>query len=134
MGMNESVIELRPRETVVHAVDFSAMVAWYRDVLGFRVVQLFDDGFHFCNLETPSGIRIGIASAQEMELEPADRSKNTVVLQFEVDDLKAFFERVSKGGGSVTGGPSFNQQDGFWFGSFCDLEGNPFWVVDGNCP
>lgn len=128
------MVQIRPRESVIHAVDFSALVAWYRDVLGFTVVKLFDDDFHFCNLETLSGIRIGIASAKEMGLEPADRSKNTVILQFEVDDVKQFLEHVEQGGGSVPYAPMFNKKDNFWFGGFADPEGNPFWVVDKNCP
>ena len=128
------MVVIRPRETVILSTSFSELVAWYRDVLGFTVVKLFEDGFHFCNLETTSGIKIGIASAEEMGVEPADRSKNTVVLQLEVDDVKEFFEHLKQNGASITNGPSFDKKDNFWFGGFADPEGNPFWVVDKNCP
>ena len=128
------VIEIRPRETVILAADFQALVTWYQDVLGFTVTRLFEDDYHYCNLETPSGIQIGIASAAEMEVEPADRSTNTVVLQIEVDDLKEFFAHLKEGGGTVTFGPSFEKTTEFWFGGFNDPEGNPVWVVDKNCP
>ena len=57
------MIEIRPRETVILATGFPKLFAWYRDVLGFSVTRLFEDGFHYCNLESPSGIRIGIADA-----------------------------------------------------------------------
>jgi len=127
-------MEIRPRETVVLATDFAALVAWYRDVLGFAEVRRFEDGFHYCNLETPSGIRIGIGDAAEMGVAPTDRGQNTVVLQFEVDDVKAFLAEVERAGGTVANGPSFNEKDGFWFGGFADPEGNPIWVVDRNCP
>jgi len=130
------VVELRPRETVILASDFSALVAWYRDVPGFTVVKLFEDGFHFCNLETSSGIRIriGIGDAGEMGVVPGDRQCNTVILQFEVDDVQELFTQLEKSGSAITDGPTHNKNDDFWFGSFADPEGNPCWVVDRNCP
>ena len=128
------MIEIRPRETVILATDFEALVAWYRDGLGFAITDLFEDDYHYCTLETPSGIKIGIASAAEMEVEPTDRSLNTVVLQFEVDDLKEFFAHLEQVGGAITFGPSFDKNGEFWFGGFSDPEGNPCWVVDKNCP
>ena len=119
------MIDIRARETVILAAGFSELVAWYRDVLGFSVVNLFEDGFHYCNLETPSGIKIGIADAQEMGVVPGDRRNNTVVLQFEVDDVRELFAHLKQTGASITNEPTFNKQDGFWFGAFADPEGNP---------
>ncbi len=127
-------MEIRPRETVILAEDYETMVAWYRDILGFKVTTQFEDEFHYCNLVTPSGIAIGIASAEEMGVKPTDRSKNTVLLQFEVDDVKAFFEHLKQSGGVITFGPSHSEKDDFWYGGFNDPEGNPIWVVDKNCP
>ncbi len=128
------MIEIRPRETVILATGFSALVAWYRDVLGFTVVKLFEDGFHYCNLETPSGIKIGIADAQEMGVVPVDRRSNTVILQFEVDDIEELFAQLEQTGASITNGPAVDEKGVFWFGGFLDPEGNPCWVVDKNCP
>jgi predicted enzyme related to lactoylglutathione lyase len=128
------MIELRPRETVLLAEDFHAQVAWYRDVLGFEVVKLFDDAFHFANLESATGIKLGIGSRGEMGVEEGDPATNRVVLQFEVDDLRAFFEYLEQVGARITGGPSFDSGGGFWFGSFADPEGNSCWVVDKDCP
>jgi predicted enzyme related to lactoylglutathione lyase len=127
-------MKLVPRESVIFANDFQAMTKWYQDVLGFEVTQLFEGEYHYCNLENECGIRIGIAKAKEMNVSPKDRRHNTVVLQFEVTDVKAFFDHVEKEGGAITFGPSFDSKDGFWYGGFQDLEGNPFWVVDENCP
>ena len=128
------MIELRPRETVILASDFAMLVAWYRDVLGFTVANLFDEDFHYCNLETSSGIKLGIGEAGEMGVEPIDRSRNTVVLQFEVDDVGTFFALLQEDGATITNGPSFDKKGEFWFGAFVDPEGNPCWVVDKNCP
>ena len=127
-------MELKPRETVILASDFTLLVNWYRDVLGFQVTQLFEDGIHYCNLETESGIRIGIGLAEETGVVPGERSSNTLRLQFEVTDAQAFFQYVEQHGGSIRFGPSFNEKDGFWFGECADPEGNPFWVVDEKCP
>ena len=57
-----------------------------------------------------------------------------IVLQFEVDDLPAFIESFKERGGTVIFGPSFDKDDGFWYGAIADLEGNQIWLVDKNCP
>jgi hypothetical protein len=69
-----------------------------------------------------------------MGVSPEDRSKNTVLLQIEVDDVRTFFEYLEQNSTKIAGGPSFEKNDEFWFGSFSDPEDNPIWVVDKNCP
>ena len=128
------MIKIRPRETVIMADDFHGLVEWYRDVLGFKVTQLFTNGSHYANMATSTGIEIGIALVTEIGIEPGNRTNNTVVLQIEVDDLPAFFEYIKETKGGVAFGPSFNEKDEFWFGSIADPEGNQIWVVDSNCP
>ena len=127
-------MQLRPRESVILVEDFDSMVLWYQDTLGFTVKKRFDEGFHYCNLENDAGIKFGIALASEMQVSPKDRPQNSVVLQFEVDDVQAFLQHIEGQGGSITGEASYDSNDKFWFGSFADPEGNPFWIVDGNCP
>ena len=127
-------MEVRPREIVILAADFSSLVAWYRDVLGFKVVRLFEEEYNYAYMETASGIAIGIGSAPEMGIAPEDRGKNTVILQVEVDDVAVFCAHVEAGGGTATFGPSFDKNGQFWFGGFADPEGNSCWVVDKNCP
>jgi len=127
-------MKLNPREPVVLAVDFQALVDWYQRVPGFKVARLVEGDYHYCNLENESGIRLGIADAKEMGVNPIDRKSNTVILQFQVADVQGFLENVRENGGDITLGPSLDKKEGFWFGGFADLEGNPFWVVDENCP
>ena len=127
-------MEVRPRETVILADDFKTLVDWYHEVLGFEVSKLFEDGFHYANLITSTGIRIGIADAKEMGVEPGDRSRNTVVVQIEADSVQDLFAHLRARGATITSGPSQDADVGFWFGSFADPEGNPIWVVDKNCP
>lgn len=125
---------LQHREPVLLATDFDTLVVWYREVLGLSVVQQFDDGFHYTVLDSGTGIRVGIADATEMGVVPADRANNTVVLQCQVDDVALFFKEITKSGGTIAHGPSYDARDKFWFGGFADVEGNPWWVVDKNCP
>jgi len=125
---------LRPREIVILAEEYEALVAWYVEVLGFRITKRFANRYRYCNLETDSGIRIGIAPAAESGVTPGDRSRNTVLLQVEVADVEAFLEYVESKGASIAFGPSYDEASGFWFGAFADPEGNPIWVVDENCP
>ena len=122
-----------PREPVIMADDFTAMVAWYRDVLGMTVTYLVEDDYHYANLETVSGVKIGIADAKEMGVTPGDRRHNTVVLQIDVPNVQAFFDHIAANSGTPTFGPSFDEKGQFWYGGFTDLEGNPIWVVDENC-
>ena len=127
-------MELKPRESVIFAEDFERMVAWYQEALGFRVTDLFDQDYHYANLSNDAGIQLGIAPVAEVENNPQDRSNNSVVLQFEVADVPAFLEHIKNSGGSVSFGPALDKVNNFWFGGFADIEGNPFWVVDENCP
>ena len=127
-------VPIHPREPVILASDFAALVDWYEAVLGFTVVRRFEDDFHYCNLETPTGIKLGIAAAEEMGVVPGDRRNNTVVLQFAAEDVRELFAHLESRGASITNGPSFDKDGEFWFGGFADPEGNPCWVVDTNCP
>ena len=126
--------QLKPRESVVLATDYEATVAFYRDVLGFEVTNEFSGSYHYTNPKNAAGIQLGIAMASEMGVEPVDREKNTVLLQFEVEDVPGFLKHVEEHGGSIQFGPSKSEGPGFWYGAFRDPEGNPMWVVDGDCP
>jgi len=130
----EEEVRISPRETVILADDFDAMVAWYVEVLGFKVVKRFDDGYRYANLETESGIRVGLAPAAEVGVVPRDRANSSVLLQIQVADAQRFFERLEEGGSTTMFGPSFDKTGQFWYGGFVDLEGNPIWVVDEHCP
>ena len=68
---------IKPRESILLAEDFETLVAWYCEALGFKATSIFEDGFHFANLVTDSGIRIGIGSAKEMGVEPASIGTRT---------------------------------------------------------
>ena len=35
-------MKISPRESVIHADNFDAMVAWQQNVLGFKVSQLYE--------------------------------------------------------------------------------------------
>jgi predicted enzyme related to lactoylglutathione lyase len=69
-----------------------------------------------------------------MGVQPGDRAQSCVLMQIEVDDVRAFFAHVEAKGGSVRFGPSLDEKDGFWYGGIADPEGNPIWVVDSLCP
>ena len=133
-GPTGPTVEIRQRESVILATDVRKLVAWYRDVLGMKLVRAYDEDYHYCNLETSTGICIGIADAAQMKVNPVDRSQNTVLLQIEVDDVAVFFRQLEEKGGSITFGPSLDAENGFYYGGFSDPEGNPWWVVDAKCP
>ncbi len=127
-------MQILPRESVIFAEDYDTMVAWYRDVLNLNVKSEASDDYHYTHFINDHGINLGIASASEMGINATEKDSNSVRIQFAVEDVKAFFMHIESHGGSVSLGPSFDKKGQFWFGGFNDPEGNPFWVVDKNCP
>jgi predicted enzyme related to lactoylglutathione lyase len=127
-------MEVRPREAVIMAENFTKLSAWYKDTFALEAELIEEEEYHYWHLCNSASLQIGIADAKQMGVQPGDRKNNTVVLQVEVDDIKAFFEHLELKGGAVTFGPSFDKRGGFWYGGFSDPEGNLTWVVDKNCP
>ncbi len=127
-------MRVTPRETVILADDVPSLADWYRRVFDMRVSRDYSEDYHYINLDNDQGLALGIASATEMGVSAGERSSNTVLLQVQVDDVKAFFALLEQEGGAATFGPSFDEKHGFWYGGFNDPEGNPCWVVDSNCP
>lgn len=125
---------VRPRETVILAKDRERLIRWYRDLLGFRITAKYESEYHYYNMETQSGIKIGIGDLDEMSISPAEPRMNAVLLQIEVDDVRAFMADIDRSDGATVFGPSYNEEDGFWFGAINDPEGNQIWVVDPQCP
>ena len=127
-------IKILPRETVLLAKNHQLLIDWYINNLNFKIINNNSD-IKYCNLETDSGIKIGIADMEQMGNENySKRIMNTVILQICTNDLKNFFKRIKNNGGSVLFGPSYDEGDKYWYGSITDIEGNEIWVVDENCP
>lgn len=119
---------IRPRETVLLARNFAALLVWYEKALGFKIKARIDE-LPYANLESAGGVRIGIGSAPP----EAAAIDGTVILQIETDDVSRLLREVHIHGGSVDG-PHREPDQGFDFGSFRDPEGNTWWVVDPNGP
>ena len=127
-------IKILPRETVLLAKNHQLLINWYINNLNFKIINNNSD-IKYCNLETDSGIKIGIADMEQMGNENySKRIMNTVILQICTNDLKKLFKKIKNNGGSVLFGPSYDEGDKYWYGSITDIEGNEIWVVDENCP
>ena len=127
-------IKILPRETVLLAKNHQLLIDWYINNLNFKIINNNSD-IKYCNLETDSGIKIGIADMEQMGNENySKRIMSTVILQIYTNDLKKIFKRIKNNGGSVLFGPSYDEGDKYWYGSITDIEGNEIWVVDENCP
>jgi predicted enzyme related to lactoylglutathione lyase len=116
------------------AEDYSSLVTWYKDVLGLKESFLAENDYDYCILENNNGIRIGFADSSAMGVAPGERANNPIVLQCQVSDVQGFFDYLNSEGSIIIFGPSYDKKDSFWYGAFQDLEGNPIWVVDENCP
>ena len=132
--MKQMEIKILPRETVLVAKNYQSLIDWYINNLNFKIINNFPD-IKYSYLKTDSGIKIGIADMEELgNKNYSKRIMNTVILQICTNDLKSLFKKIKKNGGSVLFGPSFDEGDKYWYGSFTDIEGNEIWVVDENCP
>ena len=127
-------IKILPRETVLLAKNHKLLINWYVNNLNFRIINN-NSKIKYCNLETDSGIKIGIADMEQMSNENySKRIMNTVILQISTNALKRLFKRIKNNGGSILFGPSYDEGDKYWYGSVTDIEGNEIWVIDENCP
>ena len=118
---------------VILAEDYERMRDWYIDALELTLDGEWTEKYHYAELVRDGRFVVGIASAKEMGVEPVPkdaRKHAAVVPQFNVDDCRAFLARIEAKGGEVPFGPTFEKDEGFWYGGFADPEGNPSWVVE----
>ncbi len=123
-------MKLQLMNAVVMAEDYEKLRDWYADTLELEIEEEWTENCHYAELVKDGRLVIGIADAKEMKVTPGDRRNHAVVAQFNVEDVKAFLTRVLEKGGAVPFGPSYDEAEGFWFGGFADIEGNPCWVVE----
>ena len=121
-------MKLELMNAVIMAEDYERLRDWYLDALELTLKDEWTEKCHYAELTRGDRFVVGIASAEEMKVVPGDRRAATVVAQFNVDDARAFLARVAEKGGDVPFGPSFEEDEGFWFGGFADIEGNRSWV------
>lgn len=122
-------MKLELMNAVIMAEDYAALRDWYVRALDLEVAEEWTDKFHYAELVRDGRLVVGIADAKEMGITPGDRSRQAVVAQFNVEDVKAFLATIVERGGSVPFGPSYDPDLDLWFGCFADIEGNPAWVV-----
>ncbi|GEM_PF-423810 len=115
--------------TVVLARDYRRLVDWYRKALRMKPKLVVTDGFDWTELARP-GLRIGFAPAKQMGVKLPRKRSNAVILHLISKDVRALLRDVKKCGARIAFGPSLNKEDGYWYGAFEDLEGNPIWVID----
>ena len=123
-------MKLRLMNAVVMAEDYEKLRDWYVDALDLELIGEWTEKYHYAELARDGRLVVGIASAEEMKVTPGDRKNATVVAQLNVDDARGFLARVKEKGGDVPFGPSWEEDEEFWFGGFADPEGNLVWVVE----
>ena len=122
-------MKLELLNAVVLAEGYERLKSWYIDALDLTLEEEWTEKFHYAELARDGKLVVGIASAAEMNTTPGDRKAATVLAQINVDDVKAFLERIRERGGDVPFGPSCDSDLDLWFGGFADIEGNISWVV-----
>ncbi len=105
--------------TGVHSVligteEFGRLVPFYRDVLGLNV-QMEGDGFAVL---ADGKLAIG----KHSEVQGRSRDPNRVMVNFQVGDCQAEYERLRGKGVEFVRTPS--QEDGFTIATFLDPDGN----------
>ena len=110
---------------VILAEDYEKVRDWWIRYLDLELKQEWTEKYHYAELVRDGRFVVGIASAAEMGAKLTTPRTNAVVPQLQVEDAKAFLEDLKAKGGTVVFGPSFDDDEKFWFGGFEDVEGNP---------
>lgn len=82
---------------VIAVPDLAASQAFYRDVLGFRIVEVGDPGWRFYQL----GEAIIMAGECADAIAPAELGDHSYFAYFEIDDIDAYFEAVRSAGAKI---------------------------------
>jgi predicted enzyme related to lactoylglutathione lyase len=99
----------------VKSKDPKALMAWYRDVLGIKLEAW---GGAMLSYDAPGHPPVVVVNAFSQKTDYMDPSKREFMLNFAVDDLTAFVERLK------TKGVSILKRDD------TDPSGNFAWIVD----
>gem|GEM_PF-1299849 len=118
---------------VVHlAEDFESLLQWYKDALDLEVIYEEKGEYHYTELGYDKKVIVGIAIAKEMEHVPTNPRNNTSIMQLSVSDINATFNQIKAHGGKVLFGPSYEEQNKFYYGGVTDIEGNQIWFTQTN--
>lgn len=98
--------------------DEKKAMKWYKDVLGFRVVDKYEGWVTV----KPTGSKTLLHLCEQKRLEPGNTGIN-----FEVNDVDKTYEELSKRGIRFTKKP---RDDGWGkYARFKDSDGNEFWLT-----
>ena len=59
-------MQIHPRESVIMAEDFEAMIKWYNEVLAMKITFKVTEEYNYCNLENENGIKTRYAHLSEL--------------------------------------------------------------------
>lgn len=122
-------MKLKLMNVVILANNYQKMVDWYINALGLEMIQEWTTDYHYAELAYESQLVVGITPAKEIDISPPSPRNNATIIQLEVSDIKAFYERIKKNGGVIVFGPSYEEKEKFYFGAVNDIEGNQIWVI-----
>ena len=97
--------------------DLQRLLPFYRDLLGLKP-QMENNGFVVFEASSGAALAIGTHS----EVQGRSRDPNRVMVDFQVDDCKAEYDRLSKQGVEFVRTPSTD--DGVTIATFRDPDGN----------
>jgi len=123
-------MEITLINAVTLAQDYEKLVAWYRETLELEIKLQVDNDYRYTDLAKAGKLVVGICPAKEMNHTPTTPRNNSVVLQISVDDIEELFAQVKESEGTIIFGPAVDKNEGFRFGAFADIEGNPVWVME----
>ena len=108
---------LKIHSVMIGTEDVPRLAAFYRDVMGLKP-EMEDGSFVVFAGEGGAQLALGIHSAVKGQAKDPDR----VIVDFQVDDCQAEYERLKAKGAEFTRPPS--QDEGFIVATFLDPDGN----------
>ena len=109
----------------VHVRQFDRAVAFYRDVLGFKL-KSSDAAFHFAAFDV-DGMRFAVAADGPDAQDDASRPDRLTGIGIVVDDVDAAYQEMKAKGARFTMAPS-RQPWGGYMAMFADPDGNVFYL------
>jgi predicted enzyme related to lactoylglutathione lyase len=110
--------------TIIWTDDLPRLAGFYRDTLGLRPAAEFD-GFIEFQSDAGAALAIGFHS----EVSGRSRDPNRVMVNLQVDDCRAEYERLSARGVKFIRTPSIDPADGLMIATFLDPDGNTLQLV-----
>lgn len=115
--------------TVIAAKKYQECIKWYKEAFLLDIIHQTEGEYSYTELGQNGLNIVGLTPAKEIDHIPTEPRNNSCILQVQVDDIYALYERIKLLGTDIRFGPSVEEGSKFVYGSISDPEGNEIWII-----